>query len=221
MEMERLAPVFAGVTTEMLAARANRDGLVIPLATASATEHSGIDASADPMSTPGVLRAEEQGQGATAGPVPGDADPEAGPDSDEAEADAPPPAVERPAMLVWDPTSAPSTSAPKADAYKLRLVTGRKLYDAGVMLSMSPSLAPLAAPPVLRVHPTDLERLGVTSGGTVRLRSNRLTVDAIEVVADHFQPRGTAGVPFNLPGLDIATLLSVDSAVAEVAMETV
>ncbi|MDQ3106668.1 MAG: molybdopterin-dependent oxidoreductase, partial [Actinomycetota bacterium] len=221
VEMERLAPVFAGVTTEMLAARANRDGLVIPLATASATEHSGIDASADPMSTPGVLRAEEQGQGATAGPVPGDADPEAGPDSDEAEADAPPPAVERPAMLVWDPTSAPSTSAPKADAYKLRLVTGRKLYDAGVMLSMSPSLAPLAAPPVLRVHPTDLERLGVTSGGTVRLRSNRLTVDAIEVVADHFQPRGTAGVPFNLPGLDIATLLSVDSAVAEVAMETV
>ncbi len=227
VEMERLAPVFAGLTTELLAARANRDGLVVPLATASATEHSGIDASADPMSTPGVLHAEEPGQRATAEPAPANADAdagagaEAGGDSDGADADALAPAVERPAMLVWDPASASSTSAPKADAYKLRLVTGRKLYDAGVMLSMSPSLAPLAASPVLRVHPTDLERLGVTSGGTVRLRSNRLTVDAIEVLADPFQPRGTAGVPFNLPGLDIASLLSVDSAVAEVAMETV
>jgi len=88
------------------------------------------------------------------------------------------------------------------------------------MVSMAPSLAPLAAPPVVRLHPTDLERLGVASGGQVRLRASKLTVDSIEVEADPNQPRGTAGVPFNVPGLDTASLLSADEAVVEIAIET-
>jgi assimilatory nitrate reductase catalytic subunit len=112
------------------------------------------------------------------------------------------------------------TEPPKLDAYKLRLVVGRKLYDAGVMLSMSPSLTPLASPPVLRLHPSDLERLGVPSGGQVRVRSSKMTIEAIEVEADAHQPRGTAGVPFNVPGLDTGSLLSADATVAEIAVET-
>ncbi len=219
-EMERLAPAFQGVTPELLAGRANRDGVVVPLGSAAPSVHSGIDASADPMSTPGVVHAEEQGTTLEA------AEPDRGPTEDEEptavdDAPAPEPGPGRPALLRWDPTTAPAPTPPKDDNYKLRLVAGRKLYDAGVMLSMSPSLAPLAAPPVLRVHPTDLERLGVTTGGTVRLRSNKLTVEAIEVQSDPFQPRGTAGVPFNVPGLDAGALLSADAAVVEVAMETV
>jgi anaerobic selenocysteine-containing dehydrogenase len=181
------------------------------------------------MSTPGVVHVEEQG--ATADPAPAaaeataEAESDAASEVDDAEATdeptpAPEPAAARPALLTWDPSTITPTPGPKADAYKLRLVAGRKLYDAGVMLSMAPSLAPLAAPPVLRVHPTDLERLGVASGGTVRLRSNKVTVDAIEVVADPFQPRGTAGLPFNVPGVDTRALLDVTAPVAEVAMET-
>jgi anaerobic selenocysteine-containing dehydrogenase len=89
-----------------------------------------------------------------------------------------------------------------------------------VTVTMSPSLAPLAAAPTLRVHPTDLERLGVTSGGTVRVRSNALTIDAIEAVADPFQPRGTVGVPFNVPGIDTGALLAVHNPVAEIGIES-
>src|SRR5204863_9488852 len=101
-----------------------------------------------------------------------------------------------------------------------RVAAVRKLYDAGVVVTMSPSLAPLTAPPVLRLHPTDLERLGVTSGGSVRVRSNTLNIDAIEAVADPFQPRGTVGVPFNVPGIDTGALLAVHSPVAEVGIES-
>jgi anaerobic selenocysteine-containing dehydrogenase len=126
---------------------------------------------------------------------------------------------ERPALLTWTPGGEPQP-APKVDAYNLRVAAGRKLYDAGVMVTMSPSLAPLAAPPTLRVHPTDLERLGVTSGGSVRVRSNTLTIDAIEAVADPFQPRGTVGVPFNVPGIDTGALLAVHNPVAEIGIES-
>jgi NADH-quinone oxidoreductase subunit G len=226
-ERERLAPAFAGLTLEHLRGRAARDGIVVPLGSANATEHSGIDASADPTSTPGVVHTEEQGVTAEvpateAEATEGDAETETDAATEGEEASAAPatPAAARPALLTWDPSTVSSTPAPKADAYKLRLVAGRKLYDAGVMLSMAPSLAPLAAPPVLRVHPTDLERLGVASGGTVRLRSNKVTVDAIQVEADPFQPRGTAGLPFNVPGVDTRALLDVTAPVAEVAMES-
>ncbi|HVF32860.1 MAG TPA: NADH-quinone oxidoreductase subunit NuoG [Acidimicrobiales bacterium] len=218
-ERERLAPAFAGVTSEVLTGRAYRDGVVIPLGSFAPAEHSGIDASADPMSTPGVVQVEEQGATLDVGPAEAVAREDGDADTTEVPNAAPGP--DRPPLLSWDPSTAPAAPAPKADAYKLRLVAGRKLYDAGVHLSMSPSLAPLAAPPVLRVHPTDLERLGVASGGNVRLRSSKVTIESIEVVADPFQPRGTAGVPFNVPGLDTRSLLGVDSPVAEVAMESV
>jgi NADH-quinone oxidoreductase subunit G len=233
-ERERLAPAFAGVTTEVLSGRSARDGVVVPLGSATPTQHSGIDASADPMSTPGVVHADEQGATldvaeGSSGPIEGEASGDAAAegegeeaaDGGEGEAEPAAPATPRPSLLTWDPASAKAVPAPKADAYKLRLVASRKLYDAGVHLAMAPSLAPLAAAPVLRVHPTDLERLGVASGGTVRLRSNKVTIDSIQVEADPFQPRGTAGVPFNVPGLDTRSLLSVDAPVAEVAMETV
>jgi NADH-quinone oxidoreductase subunit G len=230
-ERERLAPAFAGVTTEVLSGRAYRDGVVVPLGSASVSEHSGIDASADPSSTPGVVHTEEQGATLDTPDAPAEtgvvtaeaetASDEASDDEGEATEPAPAPTAERPPLVSWDPASAPSAPAPKRDAYKLRLVVGRKLYDAGVHLAMSPSLATLAAPAVLKVHPTDLERLGVASGGTVRLRSSKVTVDAIEVQADPFQPRGTAGLPYNVPGLDTRALLTADAAVTDVDMESV
>ncbi len=197
-EVERLAPAFAGLTADVLATRAHRDGVVLPLpATPVAVPEPEAETEPEADSDSELLAAENRPE----------------------ERDAAAKTVERPALLSWRPTSEP-VPAPKLDAYKLRLVAGRKLYDAGVMVSMAPSLAPLAAPPVVRLHPTDLERLGVASGGQVKLRASKLTVDSIEVEADPHQARGTAGVPFNVLGLDTASLLSADEAVVEIAIET-
>ncbi|HUP87173.1 MAG TPA: NADH-quinone oxidoreductase subunit NuoG [Acidimicrobiales bacterium] len=216
-EMARLAPAFAGLTPDVLAARPNRDGVVLPLGAEPPRDEPEADASGDPTATPGLTEVETQGPASEP-----DADPEllTADDRPDGRDPADKTVVGRPEMLTWTASGEPGTP-PKLDAYKLRVVAGRKLYDAGVMVTMAPSLATLASPPVLRVHPTELERLGVTSGGTVRVRSNRLTIDRIEVVADPFQPRGTAGLPLNVPGLDTGALLSADAPVAEIAIETV
>ena len=227
-EMERLAPVYAGVTGSVLNERRHRDGVVVPFSDDDRSAGRQLaDASADPTATPGLLEAELQGPASepesagTTGADEPDPDPDADETVAEAEADAEPaaPRTPRPALLAWSPTGEPAPT-PKVDAYKLRAAVGRKLYDAGVIVTMAPSLAPLAAPPAVRIHPTELERLGVRSGGTVRVRSNKLTIDAIEVVADPYQPRGTAGLPFNVPGVDTGALLSADATVAEIAIET-
>ena len=71
-----------------------------------------------------------------------------GPEDDEAAAEE---AVEaaaaelaaRPALHVWDRANTPPVPVPP-DAYSLRLVAARTLYDAGRIVSSSPSLAALA-----------------------------------------------------------------------------
>jgi NADH-quinone oxidoreductase subunit G len=219
-EMERLAPVYAGVTGSVLNDRAHRDGVVVPLRgdPTGGLPSVGVSASADPAATPGLLEAEAQGPASEPEP---ESDADAGSEllTPQDRPEGRDPGAKRPGLLTWSPAGEPQP-APKVDAYNLRVSAGRKLYDAGVMVTMAPSLAALAAPPVLRVHPTDLERLGVTTGGTVRLRSNTLTIDAIEVVADPFQPRGTAGLPFNVPGIDTGALLSAAAPVADIGIET-
>ncbi|HET9444513.1 MAG TPA: molybdopterin-dependent oxidoreductase, partial [Acidimicrobiales bacterium] len=212
-EMERLAPAFAGVTREVLASREHRNGIVLPLTGPQPEAAPGIgtgsagapDASQDPTATPGILAGEDHGAI------------EAQP-SDAAPAPEPAPAAGRPALLRWSGPAEPMR-IPKPDAYALRLVVGRKLYDRGVLVGMSPSLAPLPAEPVLKVHPSDLDRLGVRSGGQVRLRSARVTATIVAQADDH-QPRGTASIPFNVDGLDTAALLSSDEVVTQIAIET-
>ncbi|MBW3614839.1 MAG: NADH-quinone oxidoreductase subunit NuoG [Actinobacteria bacterium] len=212
-EMERLAPAFAGVTAEVLSSRPYRDGVVIPLEGAPTPPgEAPVDATADPMSTPGIAHVDDQGPTEPVPAADGETEdslsPAGGPDA----------RGNRPPLLHWEGKAEP-VALPKPDAYALRLIVGRKLYDAGVLVQMSPALAPLAAPPVLRAHPSDLDRLGVKSGGQVRLRSARLSA-TIEVQADPNQRRGTASVPFNVPGLDTAALLRADEPVTEIAIET-
>ncbi|MBW3557077.1 MAG: NADH-quinone oxidoreductase subunit NuoG [Actinobacteria bacterium] len=215
-EMERLAPAFAGVTSELLASRPYRDGVVIPLREfPSPTRPTTVDSTADPMSTPGVLHADDQGP---TEPVPAADDEGDEVEVSPSEVPGSDGGANRPPLLEWDGRVEPVT-LPKPDAYALRLVVGRKLYDRGVLVQMSPALAPLAAPPVLRAHPSDLDRLGVKSGGQVRLRSARLSA-TIEVQADPHQRRGTASVPYNVPGLDTGALLRADEPVTEIAIET-
>ena len=76
-----------------------------------------------------------------------------------------------PAVYVWDRHGA-GTGAVPPDAYSLRLVAARTLYDAGRIVSSSPSLAALAPGAALVVHPSDLDRIGVAAeGDDVRVTS--------------------------------------------------
>jgi NADH-quinone oxidoreductase subunit G len=77
------------------------------------------------------------------------------------------------------------------DAYALRLVVPRRLYDEGALVQSSPSLAPLVSRGELAVAPKALERLGVADGERLAVRSaaGRLVVTAR---ADDKVPEGVA-----------------------------
>jgi NADH-quinone oxidoreductase subunit G len=125
---------------------------------------------------------------------------------------------DRPPTLRLTPGAAPG-GPPKIDGYSLRLVSGRKLYDAGTFVQHSPSLAPLAPGATLRVHPADLERLGLVSGARVRVTSSRTSL-VLVAVADHGVPKQTAALSFNQPGPGAADLIDATGAVTDVRIET-
>lgn len=114
---------------------------------------------------------------------------------------------------------APATP-PVADGYGLRLVSGRKLWDAATATTYSPSLQPLAEAPTLRVHPNDLQRLGISSGADVRVISTRST-EIITAIADENIERGTAMLPFNQPGGGANRFIDADAMVNDIRIETV
>ncbi|HEX4979333.1 MAG TPA: NADH-quinone oxidoreductase subunit NuoG [Acidimicrobiales bacterium] len=211
-EVQRVSPAHAGLGRGVLSDRRHRDGVLVPLGSeAPRGDAADVDASADPSSTPGVLHAETQGETL----LEGHADPKPADESTGAADTTPGAGVP---LVEWTPT-APPVREPPPDAYALRLVGVRKLYDDGITVSVSPSLAPLVKEPVLRVHPHDLDRLGVRTGGTVRLRSKGFAT-TITVEADDLQPRGSAVLPINLPGIDTGSLIDVDAPVNTVGIET-
>ena len=79
-------------------------------------------------------------------------------------------------------------------------------------------VARLASAAPLQVNPTDLERLGVTSGGQVRVTGSRSTL-TMGAVADAGVPRGTAQLVWNQPGDAAADLIDVTSAVTDVVTD--
>ena len=109
---------------------------------------------------------------------------------------------------------------PAIDAYALRLVSGRTLYDSGVTVQRSPSLAPLARAGRMRANPYDLDRLGVTTGGQVRVTSSRASM-VVDVAADPGVPRGSVSITFNQPGEGAADLIDATTPITDVRVETV
>ena len=124
----------------------------------------------------------------------------------------------RPAMVRHTAGSL-TTEPPPLDAYSLRLVSARTLYDLGVALQRSPALAGLTTEAVLRMNPTDHERLGVPSGGQVKVTSARTTL-LIDAVADPGVVRGAVALGFNRPGTRAADLIDATTAVTDVRVET-
>jgi NADH-quinone oxidoreductase subunit G len=106
------------------------------------------------------------------------------------------------------------------NAYDYRLVVTRTLYDQAVGTANSPSLAHLAAPAALRMHPLDIERSSVVAGTDVKLVSARGSV-VLRVEPDDRVVRGTVWVPFNHPGANIGELIDCQAAVTDVRVENI
>jgi NADH-quinone oxidoreductase subunit G len=237
-EIEAVAPAFAGLTHDLLASPGGRDGVLVGLPTrrgngASPSAGDAIDAlviadiaeTGDELSGTGaprdaaaVLAAQAKGatgdgpDGSGSGDADSDRDSEPGARaSGEAEAPAGPPiGVPLPVWTIIDP--------PSLDAYSLRLVVTRKLYDRGMLVRSSPSLAELAEPATLRLSPHDFDRLGVAAGDDVRITSGRGHV-TVPTVPDDGVPRSIALIHFNLSGGRANVLIDGNAPVTDVRVE--
>jgi NADH-quinone oxidoreductase subunit G len=239
-EIARLAPAYAGVTSGLL--RRARDGAVVPIAehrdalvlgpvripvsTASwepieprapeadshaAAQGAGVISAtgtgSSPTIPPGLSHAatlpeDEQAQAIEATVAAG------------AAATAGCPEVHR-----W--SGEPSTGgSPARDAYALRLVAGRTLYDGGITVAASRSLDVLVPEPVLLVHPHDRDRIGVEDGAEVRVTSERGTL-TLPLRADDATAAGTAFLCFNLPGEGAADLIDATRPVTDLRVESI
>jgi anaerobic selenocysteine-containing dehydrogenase len=113
-----------------------------------------------------------------------------------------------------------SRTPPPVDAYSLRLVSGRRLYDRGVLVHHSPALAHLVPDLALRANPRDLDQVGIKPGQRARVTSPRGSL-VLAVEPDPTIPRGTASLDANLPGDGPADLIDAAAPVTEVRLESV
>jgi len=201
-EIARVAPAHAGVDTTLL--RRARDGVVLPVAEHPDELHFG--------------RAGVGLAGASWDPIL--------PTPAEVVADAPVEPVEpverqMPALHVWS-REVPdgSASAPARDAYALRLVSGRTLYDGGITVTLSPSMAQLAPRAVLLVNPHDRDRIGVSDGDEVRVTSARTSMNLV-LRGDAATSAGCAFLPFNLPGPGASDLIDASAPVTDLRVESI
>ncbi len=204
-ELERVSGVHAGLVAALADGRLDAEGVVFPDAGVAADlTEAEPEAEGFPLSEEGstggtedeaVESDEQDGPGEQAGP-PG--------------AGGPPPTV------AFVP--GPAVEPPAHDAYSLRLVSTRKLYDEGTTVQRSPLLAGQAPGTALRVNPYDFERVGVEAGGRVRVVSSRGSVTA-QLVADAGVPRGVASITFNQPGVRAADLVDSAQLVTDVRVE--
>src|SRR3954463_6520185 len=224
-EIERRAPSHAGVTMELLGRPATRDGVVVPFDPGE-LRHEIDHAATQPVEA--VEMRAVAAQSVTAGSdiqsvtgpvaVPAAGDGEESQETETAE-EAPTPAA-KPAMLTVDGLEQPS-DPPRRDAYAVRLVSARKLYDGGAIVQHCASLAHLAPRARLHMNPSDLDRLGVHTGDRVKVSSQRGSA-TVEVEVVDGLPRASAALTFNAPGdADAADLIDATQPVTELRVETV
>jgi NADH-quinone oxidoreductase subunit G len=136
-----------------------------------------------------------------------------GPDGPVVPAPAPPPAV---------PSGGRRGRDRGANGQALRLVASRPMWDGGVLVQKSPSLAGLHPPLALRLNPADLSRLGdgqMGEGqvGEVRVSTPRGSV-VVAAVPDARVAPGSAVLPFNLPEGGAGSLIDASAAYTELTV---
>jgi NADH-quinone oxidoreductase subunit G len=228
-EIEAAAPSYAGITHDILKVAAGRTGVLMPLDPAQLTElgtsvtiasqRHGIDvgaasaaiaaaaagSDAERMEAQLEAKAEQSGRVGDGGAASGAAATAAG--------------ANRPALLEFRRPEKP-TELPLVDAYGLRLVVSRTLYDKGTQVAESRSLAGLANPARIRLNPADLARLGLDSEASVVVSSPRGKV-TLDAVADAAVPAGSAAMFVNHDGADPADLIDVTAPVTTIQVERV
>jgi NADH-quinone oxidoreductase subunit G len=214
-EIAAVCPSHLGLTTSILNATKNADGVVVPLPVALPVASS--------VGLP-VALSEEIDSTRIDGATDGSTElPDASTDAvNGSSIDAP--AVLRVPALVEFKSPSTQSMVPLPDSYSLRLVTSRVLYDNGTLVQASSSLAKLAPGAHVRLHPGEVERHALLDGATVRVVSQTAEV-SLRVVADDRVPRGAAFVPFNQAGpgaadlIDLATMAT--DGVTKVRLESV
>jgi NADH-quinone oxidoreductase subunit G len=211
-EIEALAPAHAGITRELLLSPAGADGVLVPLRpeVAKAAEGQPVHITGiDGTEPDNAALAEAAEPHETAAPAP---------EAVEAVERAEEASSVRPHTVRFSRTAA--YESPALDSYSLRLIAHRKLYDLGTLVQHAPSIAALAPGSTLLVHPYDLDRLGVSDGGQVKVTSPRTTL-TVEAHASTTIPKGSVALTVNQPGPDPADLIDATRAVTDVRIETV
>ncbi|HEX5366921.1 MAG TPA: NADH-quinone oxidoreductase subunit NuoG [Acidimicrobiales bacterium] len=214
-EIEAVAPVFSGLTAEALRSPVGREGVVVGMPSrrsGNGAEESEV-AKAAP-DEPTVDEAATRGQTAPAvadeAVVAAESNQGTTPELEPTGVLPPTSGVPLPVWTVIDP--------PSVDAYSLRLVVTRKLYDRGTLVRSSPSLADLAEPAILHLHPQDFDRLGVAAGADVRITSTKGNV-TVPTVPDPGVPRSVAHLHANRAGGRANVLIDGNSPVTDVRVE--
>ncbi len=107
---------------------------------------------------------------------------------------------------------------PVNDAYSLRLVASRRMYDAGTAVAHSASSAGLARSVELALHPAEFAKIGVKPSAVVRLVSAKGSL-MTPVVADDGVPLGTAVIAASAPGSPANTVIDAAEPVTDVRVE--
>ncbi len=226
-EIQAVSPLHRGVPQALLVSGQGRNGVVVPVGLETrAPGLTDVPPPLDPMADPGIASAELHPAPpaslsvAAAGPgAPGDAPRPGGL--------APPgrlgpgpagPGAGSPASPA--PPAPAAELGPGGDGSALRLVASRPMWDGGVLVQRSPSLAALHPPLALRLNPADLARLGHGPVGDVKVSTRRGSV-VVAVVADARVAPGSAVLPFNLPGGGAGTLIDASAAYHELTVEAV
>jgi anaerobic selenocysteine-containing dehydrogenase len=124
-----------------------------------------------------------------------------------------------PDLYRWDRLVEPAAPVAR-DAYSLRLQSDRRLYDGGLVVTESPSLAPQAPGAQLLVHRKDFDRIGVAAGDPVEVTTSRGTV-RLPVRPQAGIPEGVAVIPFAQPGDGAADVIDVTLPVTDIRVSTV
>jgi len=223
-EIVTLAPAYRDLEVEALEGFVAGDGVLVPFPTLRAAAYGG-NGDAPPADAAGATddNAEDETDAAAVSVAP-DPDAEDDAPADAAggsgDADEPDPVVDdNPAPDVFRLVPSAAIEPAPLDAYALRLVASRKLYDDGTLVQQSPSLAPLVPGTVLRINGYDFARLGVAVGAQVRVKTPKGQA-MVEIQVDEGVPRGVAAVHVNQPGLAVTSLLDATARVTDLRVDS-
>lgn len=101
----------------------------------------------------------------------------------------------------------------------MRLSAGRTLYDNGRTVASTPALRALIPAQTLRVNPSEISRVGVADGESVRVSTARGSL-VLSLTGDANVPAGVAVMPFNIGETGVGDLVDVSLVVTDLRLET-